>query len=338
MGGEDEFREEPEQVPFGAFLVVRYDTSDAGHRPVPAGDVAWLSPDIWVTGGTNHGTIIAGVPFRAHARVWNLGAFPASPTTVQFAIVDPAMGIGIDAPQVVGKVSIPHLPGLSTATVACPEELVRETVDQGHPCLLVKASAPLVDKAPKPFSVLLDRHTGQRNLSVVPAGATPMSLDLTATPVLGTPEVAQLAVAALLAPRAEDLLRPGPGALDHALAVLEELGEERSVPLERRIRSLRRAAETSPGDVRPFDVLPFLRVEGIEPGEGEGSQDPFAPVVIGTLPALRQGEPQRVHVDIDVGDVGEEVAVQVWQIEDGVATGGYTALVTRQDAIEQPVV
>ena len=57
--------------PQGSYLLIQYDAADTGVRPVPSGDVWWLSPDIWVTGGDGLGNPIAGQPCQVNARIWN---------------------------------------------------------------------------------------------------------------------------------------------------------------------------------------------------------------------------------------------------------------------------
>lgn len=334
----DEEQHRPRKEPHGAWLVVRYDTSDFGARPVPAGDVFWLSPDIWVTGGTGLGTIVEGVPFSIHARVWNLGAFMASPTRVDFAILDPALGI--TTPQLVGTAWIPYLPGLSTAAVTCPNTWTRESVAGGHPCLLVKASSTPMDPAPPGYNSYLDRHTGQRNLTVVPAGsASSVQLALTTTAVLGTPERVQLAATALLGGRAEDLLRPGPTALRNALTALERAGKDAPEALRLRIDSLTRAEKESPVEVRSLDIRPFVHVKGMAEAPPVLTARRAAqgrPALLGDVPGRLTADTRtEVIVDVEVPQVDADVVVHLWQVEDGVPTGGYSVLVTRQEEIAQ---
>jgi hypothetical protein len=40
--------------------LIRYDPADLGARPVPASDIWWESPDIWITGGDAFGNPIGG--------------------------------------------------------------------------------------------------------------------------------------------------------------------------------------------------------------------------------------------------------------------------------------
>ncbi|KGM13160.1 hypothetical protein [Cellulomonas bogoriensis] len=301
-------KDPPLKEPTSAWLVVRYDVADHGYRPIPPGDPSWLSPDVWVTGGTDMNTVIEGVPFTVHARVWNLGAFPATPTWVQFAVVDPAMGIS--APQVIGTGYIPHLPPLSSASVACPEPWVRESVGGGHPCLLVKASSVPMDPAPASWNVRQHRHVGQRNLTVVPAGTSSLSLTLTTTAVLQDRPI-RLAVTGVAGGRAEDVLRPAPTALRAARAALDEAEGRDVVALRRRVETLTRLERTAP-QVKELDLRDAARVKGLDP--------------------TKDGQ-QQVHVDLELPDV-EELLVHVWQLEGEEPTGGYSVLVTRQDALD----
>lgn len=324
----------PREEPYGVWLVVRYDTADYGHRPVPPGDVFWLSPDIWVTGGTGLGTIIEGVPFVPHVRVWNLGVFPASPVQVDFAIVDAALGI--TSPLLIGTAWIPYLGGLSTAAVACPVPYVREPGAAGHPCLLVKASSSPFDPAPTGYNSFLDRHTGQRNLTVVPTGSmATMSLQLETALVLGrgTP---QFAATAVVAERAEDLLRPGAAALRHAIEALEKSGGL-APELRRRAELLAARQKTAPL-VKAIDARGFVTVRGFD----GPAPDPLPlraargePAALGPLPG-KPATDSRTKVDVEIvfPDVGSDLAVHLWQLEGGIPTGGYTVLVTKQHKLD----
>ncbi|MGF1647655.1 MAG: hypothetical protein ACFCVF_12155 [Kineosporiaceae bacterium] len=335
--------ERPRPEPHGPWLVVRYDEADHGHRPVPPGDVFWLSPDIWVTGGAGLGTIVEGVPFTAHARVWNLGAFPASPTRVDFAIHDPALGLGTPVPM--GTAWIPHLPGLSTADVSCPTPWVRESLAAGHPCLVVKVSSHPFDEAPPGFNSRTDRHTGQRNLTVVSpesVAADTLTLTLAATPLIPGAQL-RLAVTAALTdltafgagPRLADLLGPGPAALTRTLRALETT--QVPVPaLRRRATRLAAAGQDPNKAVRAFDARPFVRVHGMDltdlPVVTSRRAAAAAPVTLGEIPVpgdRKAADPVLVPIELKLPRVDGDAVVHLWQLEDGVATGGYSVLVTR---------
>jgi hypothetical protein len=308
--------------------------------------VFWLSPDIWVTGGAGLGTIIEGVPFTAHARVWNLGAFPASPTRVDFAIHDPALGLG--TPEPMGTAWIPHLPGLSTADVSCPTPWVRENLAGGHPCLIVKVSSSPFDEAPAGFDSRNDRHTGQRNLTVISpesTGQDTLQLTLAATPLIPGAQL-RLAVTALVtdpaAPgggaRPADLLGPGPMALARTLRALEKT-QVPAPALRRRASRLAASGQEAGTVVRALDARPLVRAHGIdltaEPVVTARRAAAGAPVALGVIPVLEGaagGGPTRVPIEVELPRVDGDAVVHFWQLEDGVTTGGYSVLVTRKPA------
>ncbi|MCC8245011.1 hypothetical protein [Saccharothrix luteola] len=299
-------------MPYGTWLVVRYDDADWGYRDIPAGDVFWLSPDIWITGGTNYGTIIADIPFTVHARVWNLGQFPASPTRVDFAIVDPVLGIGQVEPHVIGTAWIDDLPGLSATAVTCPQTWIRPTVAGGHPCLLVKASSSPMDPATMGYSPVHDRHVGQRNLHVVKAGtANSLSLRLQAAVVGEGGAQPQVDATAYLARNSEHFLRPGPTALRNARAAIESVQDPvAAAALTRRVRALQEMEEKQLAEVRAFDIKPYIVI------------------------AARNSEKGAVvDVELALPDVAGDLMVHLRQLDGGVPLGGYSALLTRESSI-----
>src|SRR5579859_7142212 len=114
------------------WLLIRYDSADMGARPVPASDVWWESPDIWLTGGDQFGNPIGGQPATVFARVWNLGTLPAAPVYVDFFFIAPSLGILPSAPEQIGKKSACVLvPPLSAVVVACPTPWI-PPVTQGN--------------------------------------------------------------------------------------------------------------------------------------------------------------------------------------------------------------
>jgi hypothetical protein len=156
------------------WLLLRYDAADFGARPVPAGDTWWESPDIWITGGDQYGNPIGGQPTKIFARVWNLGTLAAVPVFVNFYFIAPSLGILPSAPQRIGhKAGCILVPPLSAVVVECPTIWVPPVTEGNlHSCLLATCSAPISGDVPTvPFNPVADRHTGQRNYTVVEAEA-----------------------------------------------------------------------------------------------------------------------------------------------------------------------
>lgn len=156
------------------WLLIRYDTADLGARPVPAGDLWWDSPDIWLTGGDAFGNPIGGQPANVFARVWNLGTLVAVPVFVDFFFIAPSLGILPSAPKRIGNKSACVLvPPLSAVVVACPTPWIPPVTEGNlHSCLLATCSAPITGDVPSvPFNPVADRHTGQHNYTVLEANA-----------------------------------------------------------------------------------------------------------------------------------------------------------------------
>ncbi|MHB8268779.1 hypothetical protein [Bradyrhizobium sp.] len=156
--------------------MIRSDGADLGARPMPAGDLFWESPDIWLTGGDQYGNPVGGQPATVFARVWNLGTLVAAPVFVDFFFIAPSLGILPSAPKQIGvKSACVVVPPLSAVVVACPTPWIPPITGGGelHSCLLATCSAPITGDVPKvPFNPAADRHTAQHNYMVVEAGAS----------------------------------------------------------------------------------------------------------------------------------------------------------------------
>jgi hypothetical protein len=154
--------------PQGTWLVIRYEPLDLGARPVPNGDIYWESPDIRVVGGDALGNPVGGQPTTVEALVSNFGGLDASPVRVDFAFIAPSLGIVRDSPQHIGTTWTTVLAG-HTTLVQCPVPWTPPTYETNlHACLLVTCSAPAQHDTPTaPTSPVLDRHVGQRNLTII---------------------------------------------------------------------------------------------------------------------------------------------------------------------------
>ncbi|MGZ4766355.1 MAG: hypothetical protein ACXV6M_11925, partial [Ilumatobacteraceae bacterium] len=162
------WRKEPQ----GTWLLIRYDDTDVGARPIPNGEVFWESPDINVLGGDAFGNPTAGQPVTLAVQVWNRGDVDAAPVRVDFAFVAPSLGITTAAPQSIGTAWTTVLAGHSKV-VECPEPWTPPQYPTNlHACLIATCSAPGQGDPPTALdNPALDRHVGQRNLTVLEAGA-----------------------------------------------------------------------------------------------------------------------------------------------------------------------
>ena len=154
--------------PFTPWLPIRYSATDLGARPLPPGTVFWASPDIWVESSDPLGNPVAGQDNFLHARLFNLGAFPAAPVKVDFYWADPSLGLGPGTMNLVGSEWV-EVPSLSSVDVRCSESWKPVVVNDGHECVMVNCSNHVLDPIWHPFQPTLDRHVAQRNLHVVTA-------------------------------------------------------------------------------------------------------------------------------------------------------------------------
>lgn len=165
------------------FLFLRANPGDLGARPV-AGPF-WESPDVFILAGVDASTAppippalgqtgLAGQPNTLYAHVWNFGNASAPQVVVEFYWCDPTLGIGPASAHLIGQ-SIVSLgakgSGQSHAVVKCPESWTPTYINGGHECLVVRVWDYTGDAlGTPPWDASLNRHVGQRNIHVVPAG------------------------------------------------------------------------------------------------------------------------------------------------------------------------
>jgi hypothetical protein len=197
----------PRKDEFLPFLLLRSVSGDRGGRPI--GGVFWESPDIYIASDqeadtaplfppTTAGIAQASRPNTLYAHVWNLGKAPAYRVRVEFYWFNPSLGFSPANAHLIGTATVDlanrftlydewtevHKAGNSYLTRGCHAIVRCSTTwtptfeNNGHECLVVRATEPILDPAPRNvFSPVGDRHTGQRNIAVVQA-ASPVSIDL----------------------------------------------------------------------------------------------------------------------------------------------------------------
>ena len=151
---------------YSPWLLIRYDEHDIGLRPIPSGAVHWRSPDIWVESSDPQGDAVAGEENFVHARVFNLGKAISIPTRVDFYWADPSIGLGAQHMNLIGTEWVdvdPH----TASDVRCKTPWVPVFVNNGHECLMVNCTNMMLDKINFPFQPKIDRHVGQRNITVI---------------------------------------------------------------------------------------------------------------------------------------------------------------------------
>lgn len=152
------------------WLVIRYTQSDQGQRPIPAGDVFWASPDIWVESSDPWGNAVSGEPNFVHAAVFNLGKAPALPTRLDFYWGNPSVGLGPGQMNLIGTEWVQVKPH-AVQRIRCQTPWIPVIENGGHECLIVNCTSPILDPIKQPYQVSLDRHVGQRNVTVLEAVA-----------------------------------------------------------------------------------------------------------------------------------------------------------------------
>jgi hypothetical protein len=124
---------------------------------------------------------VAGKPNTLWARVWNLGLAPGVNVRVEFYWCNPSLGINSVNAQFIGATYVDLGNRFSTNAcqiVKCPQTWIPTFENDGHECLVVRVFEPLLDPVSSSvWEVTKDRHTGQRNISVVEA-QSPAHLEL----------------------------------------------------------------------------------------------------------------------------------------------------------------
>jgi hypothetical protein len=183
------------------YLLVRAYPGDTGTRPVPG--VFWESPDIYIEAGQGPLTApampaqlgqvaLAGQQNTVYAHVWNLGRAPAREVAVEFFWCNPTLGfnpIGATLIDTAFTMLGARGSGFCHEVVKCPTAWVPTFVNGGHECLLVRVRDVAADPLTTPeWDASQNRHLGQRNIHVVPAGGTlPNQLVLGVGPLFGQP-------------------------------------------------------------------------------------------------------------------------------------------------------
>ena len=165
--GQDNTGEKPQATPW---LLLRYSLADLGARPIPAGESHWRSPDIWIESSDPTGNGVAGEENFVHARIFNLGMAPAVPVKVDFYWADPSVGLGPSAMNLIGTEWV-SVGSISSVDVRCNTPWIPLYVNNGHECLMVNCTNPILDPIHLPFQPRQDRHVGQRNVTVLQGNA-----------------------------------------------------------------------------------------------------------------------------------------------------------------------
>jgi hypothetical protein len=169
-------------------LYIKYDASDNGGRPIPAGAAFWVTPSIWLTdaAGTSLAEAQVGHVNVIHAQVSSLSADPRSGARVQMWVSDYTAGfIGPDSGRQSSGGTLGRLGGVAgsvTSTVPGVATVDWTPVDadlingpdplHGHLCVAANVFADGVPpEGARLFGGRLDvpknQHHAQRNITLV---------------------------------------------------------------------------------------------------------------------------------------------------------------------------
>lgn len=316
-------------------------TPDLGARPV-TGEAFWASPYIAVESPLGLGpTAVAGEPNFVHARVFNLGKATSRPTQVDFAWADPSLGLGPGTFHPIGTEWVEVRHGQSV-DVRCGTAWVPTIVNGGHECLMVNTSNPFIavgtgplpgpfDPITHPFAPWLDRHVGQRNITVVALAASQvMPFLLTVSNLL--PFAARTQVVATAA--TFDLRAALPDGMA-GMDLLTALASAARAPGAFQSDEVRWAREAQPrvegelGEVvGKLDVGALRRGAAAVVDHGPGEAKPGGALVAEAT--LEAGEQRALKVAITAPGAGKTrvAVVNLEQRWEGVTLGGYTILAT----------
>lgn len=158
------------------FLFIRGFDGDTGERPIPAGQVFWISPDVELFDATGvrvpTSTIRAGEAYTIEVVVTNAGDRDCNSCAVELFLTNPALGFQVATATVLGN-QLVSVARLATSTVRFPFTATADMV--GHRCLFARVASFITNDLPSDWSGLnanLDRHLGQQNLDIVQQGTT----------------------------------------------------------------------------------------------------------------------------------------------------------------------
>ncbi|MER8186157.1 hypothetical protein [Kitasatospora sp. NPDC094015] len=160
------------------WLVVRAAPGDQGSRPLPAGAVYYASPDIAVAPADTWGRVLAGDTVTVSVTAQNLGHAAAPGVRAQFWWADPSVGLTPQQATFIGTSDRTPIAAGLAETLVCTTPWTPVFVNGGHECLVVEVSS-LSDPLTSTFRSDLDRHVGQRNVTVLPPQGEPQRIVLT---------------------------------------------------------------------------------------------------------------------------------------------------------------
>jgi hypothetical protein len=162
------------------WLVVRATPSDRGSRPLSAGTLFWACPDLAVAPADQWGRVNAGDEVTVSVTVQNLGHAATTGVRARFWWADPSGELSPQRATVIGSSDRVSIAAGLAKTLPCTTAWKPQFVNGGHECLIVEVSS-MSDPLTHTFRPDLDRHVGQRNVTVLAPEGAPQPMVLTLT-------------------------------------------------------------------------------------------------------------------------------------------------------------
>jgi len=259
---------------------------------------------------------------------------PAVAVNVEFYWLNPALGITPANGNLIGS-KLVSVPAMNYVDVTCPVLWTPTFVNGGHECLIVQCTCPQ-DPMTNPFLPALDRHVGQRNITVPPPQQE-QRLQLSASNPFHSELSFVLQLSSLLVQcRLEDWEKRDLLGLISLLANLHSPGRIRSEAeqqLKLRVRDVTKkdlgvrivstAQEGLPRtDENRLDVGNYIRDRAMRNPD-------FRPETLGKILADFSLTPQLMNlIDIEVPPMemkrGQFIVHRLVQVMEGYDIGGYT--------------
>jgi hypothetical protein len=147
---------------------------------VAAGTPYWVCPDLSFAPVDAWGRVNAGDEVTVSVTVQNLGHAPATGVRARFWWVDPSAGISPLSANVIGTSERFSIGAGLAETLPCTTPWTPVFVNGGHECLVVEVSSTS-DPLTHTFRADLDRHVGQRNVTVLQPDGEQQFMVLTLT-------------------------------------------------------------------------------------------------------------------------------------------------------------
>jgi hypothetical protein len=301
--------------------------------------VWWTSPDIWIEGGDAFGNPIGGKPCILHARVWNLGGLDAMPTIVNFSFIEP--GLGLTTPMPIGTAG-PHVPSNNFADVTVPWTPPKAAGDI-HSCVIVTCACQVTNDVPSvPGNVVADRHTAQRNMTIIGTAMKTLEFQLTMTNLRPWAATVELGARALFSNTPRDLLMLGVTDVPSITTAVRSVNQLQTDVGYRLLAGRAAMVIQPPGEFRLLpgrEVPELVQVKSVRAGHihDEGAVVPppnrlnatnASVTRIGRPAELKSLQRATAHFEVKVPPEKNHAwfVVHIAQITEGLIEGGYTVV------------